>query len=253
MSNVNRERNMLVIWNRNKFFACIFAAMIVCFMFGAVTERVYVQVSGHFISMAQHNKEVAKLEAQIANGNATISKKDKTIKERDALIVTLKHTVDTTDKTVDRIMNKYWFVYRDRPANSTMCYSHLLKLDETAKKVDINPYLVLSMFKLESQWNSQAKNAVSTARGYGQILEGTGRAVWTKILNKSGYSHDMALDPYINIEMGTSYLAYKVHAEGLNNALIGYSGNCIGDKYITIVQNNMKNMGKDFNVTKYID
>ena len=60
----------------------------------------------------------------------------------------------------------------------------------------------------ESNGVETAKNETSTAKGYGQFLDGTSRFVYTSLLNKSGWNSSVALDGNTNIEMMVAYIDY---------------------------------------------
>lgn len=87
---------------------------------------------------------------------------------------------------------------------------HGLLLYERSLEYGVDPKLALAVIVAESNVNPSAtnNNANGTSdRGYFQINDGTGPWL-AEQLGIENYSHDMAYDPEVNIEMGTYFLGY---------------------------------------------
>jgi soluble lytic murein transglycosylase-like protein len=126
-----------------------------------------------------------------------------------------------------------------------LTYKELKKLVEWSSEKGINPHLPLAMMKLESGFDRDATNSRSTARGYGQILGSTGNMLYTKMLGRSGYNHNMAFDGELNIEMIIAYIDYLLKSNNgdVDMALTLYSGNDIGRTYHERVNNTLIQYG----------
>lgn len=103
----------------------------------------------------------------------------------------------------------------------------IMYMDEEAKKLDINPNLLACIYRVESHFRTYVDNyGGSSARGLGQVIRSTGKAIWENILHKGAYNHDMAYDPYVNIEITATLIARNIKSTGdLYQALNLYSGN----------------------------
>ncbi|GAA0674186.1 lytic transglycosylase domain-containing protein [Clostridium cadaveris] len=75
---------------------------------------------------------------------------------------------------------------------------------EEAKKYDISPYLVASVIKAESSFNSDARSH-KNAKGLMQITEETAYDIATQ-MGIEGYDVSMLHEPEVNIAMGCWYL-----------------------------------------------
>lgn len=68
--------------------------------------------------------------------------------------------------------------------------------------------LILSIVMTESNGIEIAKNPNSTATGYGQFLSNTGEFVYERLMGNDQYTHDLATNGDINLEMMVEYLCY---------------------------------------------
>ena len=70
--------------------------------------------------------------------------------------------------------------------------------------------LVLAIAMNESRGQEASKNPYSTATGYCGILDFTGKFVYEELMGnpKDSYTHDMAYNGYLNLEMSLMYIKY---------------------------------------------
>ena len=70
----------------------------------------------------------------------------------------------------------------------------------------------------ESGGKENASNPASTARGYGQLLKGTGKFVYENLQGnaKGSYSHQYAYNGDMNIAMTVDLLSYFKNDRGLS-------------------------------------
>lgn len=149
------------------------------------------------------------------------------------------------------LLNKYEYVLMTGKNRTDVTYEQLqFGVDEMVKR-DLNPHLLYGIIKLESNGNEKAKNPKSTATGYCQFLKGTGKWVYEKHLNKGKYNHTMALDGYVNIEMGAEYISYlmKKYNGDIMKSMLEYNGSELGEAYYHKVDNILKS-GANINLAK---
>ncbi len=83
---------------------------------------------------------------------------------------------------------------------------HIETITAVSEEYNLNPYLVLSLIKAESNFVSDAESSKG-AVGLMQITEPTGEWIAGK-LNNEDYSFERLREPQTNIYMGCWYLAY---------------------------------------------
>lgn len=103
-----------------------------------------------------------------------------------------------------------------RPVN------HVESIEKYAQEYDVDPLLVLSVIKVESNFNSDAVSHMN-AKGLMQIIPETGKWIAQKLGVQ--YSDDMLHDSETNIKMGTYYLSYLLqHFGNRDLAIAAYNG-----------------------------
>ena len=95
--------------------------------------------------------------------------------------------------------------YQKALRNYPVAYTDLIK--ESAKKYELDPYLVQSIVRCESSNDPTAVSKVG-AIGLMQIMPDTGEWIAHKIDPELAYSLDMLEDPATNIEYGCWYLKF---------------------------------------------
>ena len=132
----------------------------------------------------------------------------------------LSTTYNETYKKYENIMYKY--------ENVTLETRYLFKVLEECKKNNIDPDIMLAIFFKESRFDPLATNSVSDARGLGQLMSSTGRWLYGDIYGHPElYTHDMAYDANLNIEMATYLIGYyhnKYDDPTYKEALTHYAG-----------------------------
>ena len=109
----------------------------------------------------------------------------------------------------EELYNKYEYALYDRSGKRNDITFDQLK---TAEKImvdnGIDPNLLFSIVMTESQGKESAKNAASTATGYGQVLVSTGKTVYEKMMNAGKFNSSLLLDGDTNLEICATYLNY---------------------------------------------
>lgn len=133
----------------------------------------------------------------------------------------------TADLAVLRKVEQYQYVLDNGISSDLVLYT-----DEQCKKWDINPHLIWAIVETESRYNPNVDNAEgSTARGLGQIVIDTARNMYENVLGHGAgsYSHQMAYDPFVNIQMMCALLGTGLqNGNTLEYAINRYSGGVSG-------------------------
>lgn len=126
----------------------------------------------------------------------------------------------------EELYDKYSYaILRSDGSRTDITFDQIKSAEDLAEENEIDVDLVLSMIMVESSGDEDAKSPISTARGYGQILEGTGKFIYEKLLDRGNYSHQNALDGDINLEMMITYLSYlDENTSSLYNTIMRYRG-----------------------------
>ena len=105
-------------------------------------------------------------------------------------------------------------------------YDQLKTLEECIQESSIpDSDLILSWIMCESHGFANAKNPSSSAKGYGQFLDGTSRFVYTKLLGEKNWTPSVAYDGETNMRMMVAYTDYLYdYYGGPRGMLRGYTG-----------------------------
>ncbi|HEY0591248.1 MAG TPA: transglycosylase SLT domain-containing protein, partial [Thermoanaerobaculia bacterium] len=97
------------------------------------------------------------------------------------------------------------------------------EIRKTARKNDLDPYLVMALIRQESAFNPNARSRVGAA-GLMQIMPRTGDELGTRLYGR--FQQARLLDPEVNVELGTHYLArvIRLFDGNVELALAGYNG-----------------------------
>lgn len=111
--------------------------------------------------------------------------------------------------TRKELLDKYEYALFDRAGNRTdITYNQIRTAEEVCRENGVDIDFVLSTIMVESAGKEDAKNALSSATGYGQLIKGTARHVYENLMGngKGTYNHSMALDGDTNIKMVAAYI-----------------------------------------------
>lgn len=172
----------------------------------------------------RYKTEVSNLNAQIDGQNVVIEAMENTLNQERA---------DSAE--MFELARKYWYVFRDAPDNSGLTMDDMAYLDNLCKEKDLNPHIMWCIYDNESGYTAVIDNfSGSSARGLGQVLKSTGKAMYENIMKLGTYSHDMAYDPQINMNITTTMIDRNIDS-GLKNAIALYSGDATGAYYNKIL------------------
>lgn len=108
------------------------------------------------------------------------------------------------------LYDKYSYaIVRDNGTRTDITYDNLKTVEKLEEEKGVDADLILAMVMTESNGKEKAQSNISTAKGYGQFLNGTGKFVYEKLLeNEDTYNATKALDGDTNLQMLAAYLEY---------------------------------------------
>lgn len=171
------------------------------------------ELSSYFDELSEEYENVASMSVTLDDQNKELINK----------VNELNKTLNDYEKR-EELFDKYEYaLIREDGTRTDITYEEINNLYNTAEELNMTEEsisLILSVAMVESQGTESAKNNESTAVGLGQILSGTGKFVWSNLMDNSGsYIHSsVASDGNNNLQMMAYYLNY------LNNK---YNGNTL--------------------------
>ena len=141
----------------------------------------------------------------------------KVLKENKRLVKELNKANEQLLKFQNRaeLFDKYEYAIIDSAGKRTeLTYANLETIEDLGAKNGISPHLIASEIMVESGAKQYATNSESTARGFGQILAGTGKFVYTNLLHYGTYDHSYAFNANTNLEMMATLLGYWKNRTG---------------------------------------
>ena len=139
-------------------------------------------------------------------------------------------------KEREELYNKYEYViYDDENKRTDMTYDEIKYAEELMSEKGYDPDLLFGIVMVESSGQRNCKNSESTATGYGQFLQGTGKFVYEDLLKAGIYTHDYAYNGKTNLNMMATYLDYLIKSKGdLFSAVKQYCGRDVSGTYAYI-------------------
>lgn len=112
-----------------------------------------------------------------------------------------------------RLMSNYeWALYDEEGIKTDISFEDIETLRSLCKKKNLSDDtvdLVLAIAMTESGGNAKCTNSTSTALGFGQFIEETGRITYTFLMGHESYNHrNVALNGTTNLKMILYYLEY---------------------------------------------
>ena len=163
----------------------------------------YTSIQNSYDEMSDTAAKSLKISKKLDRSNAKLVKSNKQ----------LRKVVNEYEKR-EELHNNFGFAVTGK---NDLSYDKVETLDQMLKKYKVNDtQLILAWIMTESGGMEKATNSQSTAKGYGQILDGTAKFVYTKLLGKSGYYNGIALDGNTNMEIMVAYINYLYDHNGHN-------------------------------------
>lgn len=167
--------------------------------------------------------------------------------------LTVLATAGPDDQSVVNLAlaQKYLYVIREAPVGKGVTLELLAYTDQLCREKNVNPHLVWAMVQHESRFMADATNPRTDARGLGQFIPRTGRAIYEDYLCLGTYSHQLAYDPYINIQMMVEYLRDINTRQSNNRDVLDEYGGYTAGQYYNEIAAYMNNVGTDPTITTY--
>lgn len=116
-----------------------------------------------------------------------------------------------TFKQREELYDKYEYaIYNKAGKRTDLTYDQIKTGDQLMKEKGMDPNVLFGILMAESGGVETASNSTSTARGYGQLLAGTGKFVYENLQGhaKGSYNHSYAYNGDMNIVMMIDLLDY---------------------------------------------
>lgn len=219
---------------------------IVSFLFGAclcTTVTYAVMANRYEVDIAQMNTRFeAALAEQEATFNAekeaytkayaaeieTLESEKAVLKQQLDNVIAEKEQIVSIQEADFELLQKYWYVLKDAEPGCGLTLEVLRFADQECQKWDINPDWMWHVYQHESHWVTRIDNYMgSGARGLGQVMPGTGKEMWERVLGHGvgTFTLDMLYDPYVNVEITTAIIGLNMKNYGsMAMALKRYSG-----------------------------
>lgn len=117
------------------------------------------------------------------------------------------------------LYDKYEYALVSDGKRTDITYDQIKSLQQLLKDKKVNDTdLFLSWIMTESGGKEKCTSSYSTAKGYGQILDGTSKFVYKKVMKKKNWDNSIAYDGKKNMELMSHYVDYLYSTN--NNSLI---------------------------------
>lgn len=195
------------------------------------------------VAQAESNQELKDIIDQMSNQQEKLASENKKLDEANQK---LSKQVKKFQKRKE-LFNKYEYaIMEDGYRRTDLTYSQIKTGEELMKEKGYDPNLLFGIIMVESSATENMTSEISTARGYGQILEGTGSFIYNTLLkNPDKYHHSYAFDGKLNMIMMTEYIDYLLKNRDYNlyKAIQGYRGKENVTPYISGINKYIKQSG----------
>lgn len=153
-------------------------------------------------------------------------------------------------RTREELHDKYEYaLFASNGERTDITYDQIITLESLMEESEIgDPDLILSMVMTESGGKETAANSTSTAKGFGQFLNGTSQFVYTKLLGNPGseWSPEIAYNGTTNLEMMVAYTdyLYELHDGDLYKVIQSYRGKEDITSYVAVIDSYLINTNK---------
>ncbi|MCM1230215.1 MAG: transglycosylase SLT domain-containing protein [Ruminococcus flavefaciens] len=212
--------------------AVIIMCVIFKFIYAAQATSYETKISQYTTTLANVDQE---RESLIYSAEMELNDTIETYENREQYhtnqIAELNATIDTLNQKIETLTNaqaaefdrfkEYWYIFEHAPKNSGLTLDHIRYSWEVCETWNVNPQLMWAIYDVESDFNPNDDSSLSSARGLGQTLESTATMIWENVLGhgKGSYNHQMAYDPYVNIEISTCLIGRNLANGTLEDAL----------------------------------
>lgn len=198
-------------------------------------------LNGQYKSMTNMVDELTSISTELDEQNKAYYEELKVLRERKELY----------DKYSYAILN-------DAGERTDITYDQIITLKDLLKESSIDDEdLILAWIMTESNGNEKARNTKSTAKGYGQILDGTSKFIYTNLMNNNSadWHSSITLNGDTNIEMMVTYIDYLYDKNNgdLYDIMRDYRGKRDISGYVSKIDSYLQNADKSVeDISKYI-
>lgn len=152
-------------------------------------------------------------------------------------------------RTREELHDKYEYALFRNGERTDITYDQIITLESLMEESEIgDPDLILSIVMTESGGNEHAANSTSTAKGFGQFLNGTSQFVYTDLLGypESEWCPEIAYNGATNLEMMVAYTdyLYEFHDGNLYKVIQSYRGKEDITSYVAVIDSYLINNDK---------
>ena len=133
-------------------------------------------------------------------------------------------------KEREELYNKYEYAIYYGGERTDLTYDQIKYGEELMEEKGYDPNLLFSIIMTESRADETCTSTTSTAKGYGQFLDGTAKFVYEDRLELGTFQPSYSLNGKTNILMMSSYLDYLINK---NSTLTGVIQNYRGKKDVS--------------------
>lgn len=147
----------------------------------------------------------------------------------------------------EELYDRYEYALYYYGERNDITFNQLRTLEELVEDSSIQDEdLILAWILTESGGNETARNSESTAKGYGQFLNGTSEFVYTNLMGRSGWNANVALDGETNLEMMVAYIdyLYEINDGNLYEIIRDYRGKQDVSGYISRIDSYLEKVDK---------
>ena len=210
----------------------------------AELEKELMVVTTNYNVLVEHYDSFNTTIAELTEISEELDKQNKALVESNEAYYTELEEFRSREELYD----KYEYALVNTSDKRTdITYDQLRTLEDLVVESDIcEEDLILSWVMTESSGREKARSTTSTAKGYGQFLDGTSKFVYTELLGRSDWTPEVALDGYINLEMMVAYIdyLYDVNDQDLYDTIRSYRGKQDITGYVARIDSYLSNNDK---------
>lgn len=136
-------------------------------------------------------------------------------------------------KEREDLLNKYEYAIYYGGERTDLTYDQIKYGEDLMEAKGYDPDLLFSIIMVESRANEKCTSTVSTAKGYGQFLDGTAKFVYEDRLKLGTFQPSYSLNGKTNILMMSSYLDYLIKKNStLTGVIRNYRGKSDVSRYM---------------------
>lgn len=180
------------------------------------------------LSLAGKDSQIKTLSSSASEFKSVVDELDK---QNASLLKENKKIAKELDKFKQReeLYDKYEYaIYNKAGKRTDLTYDQIKTGEQLMKEKDMDPNALFGILMTESGGVETASNSTSTARGYGQLLAGTGKFIYENLQGnpKGSYNHSYAYDGDMNIAMTVDLLDYFKNTKNysLHKTIQSYRG-----------------------------